>query len=169
MPFAGLDKLNISLDSLHAPLFAKLTRRDALPRVLAAIDLALSLGFSPLKVNCVLMAGVNEHELLDFAAFAIEKQIDVRTAREGRWEEGRMGVAGEGEGRRKGREECEGRQERRGNWRGGERGVGGGRRMGGGGMAWWRPTLLRAVRYVSSSTNVHGSVACTHTVDSDCV
>lgn len=59
---AGLDKLNLSLDSLERQKFAKLTRRDGLHKVLKAIDLALELGISPLKVNCVLMAGTNDDE-----------------------------------------------------------------------------------------------------------
>jgi len=75
---AGLDRLNVSLDTLDRELFTKLTRRDGLERVLAAIDLAIELGYTPLKVNCVLMAGVNEHELLSFAALATERPIDVR-------------------------------------------------------------------------------------------
>lgn len=75
---AGLDRLNISLDTLQRELFAQITRRDGLPRVLKAIDLASEMGFSPLKVNCVLMANVNEQELLDFAALAVRKSLDVR-------------------------------------------------------------------------------------------
>ena len=53
----GLDRLNLSLDTLDRQRFVQLTRRDGLKRVLDAIDLALSLGLEPLKVNCVLMAG----------------------------------------------------------------------------------------------------------------
>lgn len=75
---AGLDRLNISLDTLSRELFTQLTRRDGLGRVLKAIDLAQELGYSHLKVNVVLMAGVNEDELLDFAALAVAKSIDVR-------------------------------------------------------------------------------------------
>jgi len=56
----------------------RLTRRDGLSRVLKAIDLASELGYEPLKVNCVLMAGVNEGELLDFAEMAVSKRVDVR-------------------------------------------------------------------------------------------
>ena len=74
---AGLDRLNVSLDTLDRSLFTTLTRRDGLGRVLSAIDKAVELGYAPLKVNCVLMAGVNEHELLDFAALALERPIDV--------------------------------------------------------------------------------------------
>ena len=74
----GLDKLNLSLDTLDRDKFVKLTRRDGLKRVLEAIDLAIELGIKPLKLNCVLMAGTNDDELLDFAALSLQKQIDVR-------------------------------------------------------------------------------------------
>ena len=58
----GLDKLNLSLDTLDRQKFSTLTRRDGLHRVLAAIDLAIDLGIRPLKLNCVLMAGTNDDE-----------------------------------------------------------------------------------------------------------
>ena len=74
----GLDKLNLSLDTLDRQKFLKLTRRDGLQRVLDAIDLALDLGISPLKVNCVLMAGTNDDELLEFAELSRSRPIDVR-------------------------------------------------------------------------------------------
>jgi len=80
---AGLDRLNISLDTLDRDAFARLTRRDALPKVLGAIDRALELGVRPLKVNCVLMRDApglpgNEHELLEFARLSLDRPIDVR-------------------------------------------------------------------------------------------
>ena len=57
----GLDRLNVSLDTLEREKFNTLARRDALPKVLETIDQALGLGL-PLKVNCVLMRGTNEDE-----------------------------------------------------------------------------------------------------------
>ena len=74
----GLDKLNLSLDTLDRQKFITLTRRDGLKKVLAAIDLAIDLGIRPLKLNCVLMAGTNDDELLDFAALSRDRPIDVR-------------------------------------------------------------------------------------------
>jgi len=74
----GLDRLNLSLDTLDRQRFIDLTRRDGLQRVLDAIDLALSLGLEPLKVNCVLMAGTNDDELLEFAEMSRVRSIDVR-------------------------------------------------------------------------------------------
>jgi len=75
---AGLDKINISLDTLDRKKFAKLTRFDALPKVLAAIDSAISLGFSPLKINCVVMRNTNDDEVMDFARLSLERPVDVR-------------------------------------------------------------------------------------------
>ena len=74
----GLDKLNLSLDTLDRQKFITLTRRDGLRRVLEAIDVALELGIKPLKVNCVLMTGTNDDELLEFAELSRARPIDVR-------------------------------------------------------------------------------------------
>jgi len=60
---AGLDKLNLSLDTLDAQRFVKLARRDGLKLVLRAIDAAIDEGFEPLKINCVVMRGVNDDEV----------------------------------------------------------------------------------------------------------
>lgn len=75
---AGLSGLNVSLDSLRRERFAEIARRDALPLVLDGIEAALDAGFSPLKLNVVVMAGVNEDELGDFAELAIARPIQVR-------------------------------------------------------------------------------------------
>ena len=65
---AGLGRINVSLDSLRRDRFAALTRRDALPSVLEGIDAALAAGFHPVKVNCVLVRGVNDDEVVELAA-----------------------------------------------------------------------------------------------------
>lgn len=75
---AGLDRINISLDSLHRDRFEELTRRDELDRVLAGIDAAVAAGFDPVKLNVVAMAGVNEDEIVDFATFGRERGVVVR-------------------------------------------------------------------------------------------
>ncbi|MCA1682761.1 MAG: radical SAM protein, partial [Actinobacteria bacterium] len=75
---AGLARVNISCDSLRADRFAALARRDALAATLGGIDAAVAAGFSPVKVNCVLMRGVNDDEVVDFAAFGREKGVTVR-------------------------------------------------------------------------------------------
>jgi cyclic pyranopterin phosphate synthase len=67
---AGLRRLNVSLDSLRRDRFLALTRRDELDRVLAGIEVAQQAGFDPVKVNVVLVRGVNDDEIVDIAAWA---------------------------------------------------------------------------------------------------
>jgi cyclic pyranopterin phosphate synthase len=75
---AGLKRVNISLDSLHRDRFIELTRRDELDRVLDGIDAAIDAGFTPVKINAVLMRGINDDEIVDFARFGREKGVVVR-------------------------------------------------------------------------------------------
>jgi len=75
---AGLRRLNISLDSLRPSTFVELTRRPALDQVLDGIDAAIEAAFDPVKVNCVLMRGVNDDEIVDFATFGRTKGVTVR-------------------------------------------------------------------------------------------
>jgi len=75
---AGLRRVNVSLDSLREERFAALTRRDVLPRVLEGIDAALAAGLSPVKVNAVVIRGVNDDEVLDLAAFGRDRGVSVR-------------------------------------------------------------------------------------------
>lgn len=67
---AGLRRVNVSCDSLRADRFPTIRRRGRLEEVLEAMDAAEAAGLSPVKVNVVLMAGVNDDEILDFAALA---------------------------------------------------------------------------------------------------
>ncbi len=75
---AGLRRINVSLDSLQPETFTALTRRDALDKVLEGIDAALDAGLDPVKVNCVVMRGVNDGEIVDLAAYGREKGVGVR-------------------------------------------------------------------------------------------
>jgi len=75
---AGLGRINISLDSLQRDRFVELTRRDQLDDVLAGIDAAVESGLAPVKVNVVVMAGVNQDEVVDFAAFGRNRGVTVR-------------------------------------------------------------------------------------------
>ena len=75
---AGLRRINISLDSLRADRFLELTRRDELERVLDGIDAAKEAGLDPVKVNVVLVGGVNDDEVVDFARFGRERDVTVR-------------------------------------------------------------------------------------------
>lgn len=75
---AGLDSLNISLDTLKKERFEKFTRRQGWNRVMAAIDLAIQLEFKQLKLNCVMMRNFNDDELIDFVELTKNRPIDVR-------------------------------------------------------------------------------------------
>jgi GTP 3',8-cyclase len=67
---AGLHRVNVSCDSLRPERFAAVRRRGRLDRVLAGMDAAEAAGLRPLKVNVVLLSGVNDDEVEDFARFA---------------------------------------------------------------------------------------------------
>ena len=75
---AGLRRVNVSLDSLQPSRFAELTRRDSLDRVLDGIDAAVAAGFDPVKVNCVVMRGLNDDEIAAFVEFGRCKGVEVR-------------------------------------------------------------------------------------------
>ncbi|CAN5669794.1 GTP 3',8-cyclase MoaA [soil metagenome] len=75
---AGLDRVNVSLDSLRPERFAALTRRDELPKVLAGIRAAVAAGFDPVKVNVVVVRGSNDDEIVDFARFGRDEGVAVR-------------------------------------------------------------------------------------------
>ena len=75
---AGLERINISLDSLQRERFEQITRRDELDKVLDGIDAAVSAGLAPVKINCVVMRGVNDDEIVDFARFGRERGVTVR-------------------------------------------------------------------------------------------
>ncbi|NLG47140.1 MAG: GTP 3',8-cyclase MoaA [Gordonia sp.] len=75
---AGLERFNISLDTLRADRFAQLTRRDRLDDVLAGIEAARATGLVPLKINTVAMRGTNDDELIDLVRFAREHGAQLR-------------------------------------------------------------------------------------------
>jgi len=63
---AGVQRINVSLDSLNPRTFTRITRGGDLKRVLAGLDAALAAGFPPPKINVVIMRGINDTEILDF-------------------------------------------------------------------------------------------------------
>jgi cyclic pyranopterin phosphate synthase len=75
---AGVDRATISCDSLLRHRFAEMTRRDALDRVLAGMRAAEAAGLTPIKVNCVVIGGTNDGEVVDFARWARETGYEVR-------------------------------------------------------------------------------------------
>jgi GTP 3',8-cyclase len=75
---AGLRRVNISLDTLRGDRFAELTRRDQLASVLDGIEAAKEAGLDPVKLNTVVMRGVNDDEVLDLATFGRDRGVVVR-------------------------------------------------------------------------------------------
>ncbi|MEY3806156.1 MAG: hypothetical protein RIR69_968 [Actinomycetota bacterium] len=75
---AGLDRINISLDSLQRERFLAMTRRDELDNVLAGIDEAVATGFEKVKVNSVIERGTNDDEIVALATFGRERGVEVR-------------------------------------------------------------------------------------------
>lgn len=75
---AGLTRINVSLDSLHEETFTKLTRRPFLDRVLAGVDAAWAAGLGPVKLNAVLMRGINDAESPDLLAWALDRGYELR-------------------------------------------------------------------------------------------
>jgi GTP 3',8-cyclase len=75
---AGLHRMNVSVDSLQPQTFAEITRGGDLSRVLDGLAAAEEAGFPPPKINVVVMRGVNDDEVLEFAALTIAKRYKVR-------------------------------------------------------------------------------------------
>jgi cyclic pyranopterin phosphate synthase len=75
---AGLDRVNVSLDTLDRDRFAAMTRRDRLPHVLAGLAAARDAGLAPVKVNTVLMRGTNAEEAVPLLRFCVENGYHLR-------------------------------------------------------------------------------------------
>ena len=74
---AGVKRINISMDSLDGERFKTITRTGDLAKVLAGIDKAIAVGFEGIKLNTVLMRGINDDEAENLVQFAIDKKIDI--------------------------------------------------------------------------------------------
>ncbi|MFH1753695.1 MAG: GTP 3',8-cyclase MoaA [Candidatus Omnitrophota bacterium] len=75
---AGINRINISLDTLREDRFKNITKTQYLGDVLRGIDKANEFDITPLKLNMVVMRGVNDDEILDFVEFARQKRLTVR-------------------------------------------------------------------------------------------
>ena len=72
---AGVNRLNVSLDTLRPDRFAAITRRDRLADVLSGMAAARDAGLSPVKINSVLLRGVNDDEAVDLLRFAVARRF----------------------------------------------------------------------------------------------
>jgi cyclic pyranopterin phosphate synthase len=75
---AGISKINISLDTLKAERFARITGVDCFAQVWRGIEKAQAVGFAPVKLNMVVMRGINDDELADFARLSRDTDLHVR-------------------------------------------------------------------------------------------
>ena len=75
---AGLDRINVSLDTLEVDTFIRLARRNRLADVLAGLAAAAEAGLTPVKVNAVLMRDVNDHEAVDLLQFCLDHGYELR-------------------------------------------------------------------------------------------
>ena len=75
---AGLTRINVSLDSLHEDTFTQLTRRPFLSKVLDGVDHARAAGLGPVKINAVLMRGINDHEAPALLEWALDRNVELR-------------------------------------------------------------------------------------------
>ena len=75
---AGLRRVTVSLDTLRPERFESITRRKGLDRILAGIAAARAAGLAPVKINMVVIRGVNDDEILDFVRFAGREELELR-------------------------------------------------------------------------------------------
>ncbi len=108
---AGLDRLTVSLDTLHRERFRRITRGAEIEWVWRGIEAAIAAGFRHPKINCVAMRGINDDEFADFAALTKETDVTVRFIEY--MPLGRTALGGDYQARFIGEEEIRGRITRR--------------------------------------------------------
>ncbi|MDX1933436.1 MAG: GTP 3',8-cyclase MoaA [Capsulimonadales bacterium] len=75
---AGIRRVNISMDTLRPDRFERIARRPEYVRAWDGVEAALAVGFAPIKLNCVVMRGVNDDEIVDFARLTLTRPLSVR-------------------------------------------------------------------------------------------
>jgi len=75
---AGLDRVNVSLDTVRSETFHTITRRDRFPDVVAGLEAAKAAGLGPVKVNAVLLRGVNDDQAAELLGWCLERGYDLR-------------------------------------------------------------------------------------------
>ena len=75
---AGVSRVNISMDTLRRERFERIARRPEFERSWAGVEAALEHGFAPVKLNCVVMRGINDDEIIEFARLTLDRPISVR-------------------------------------------------------------------------------------------
>jgi cyclic pyranopterin phosphate synthase len=75
---AGLDRINVSLDTIRPDTFAEITRRDRLHDVIAGLEAAQAAGLEPIKINAVLMRGINDDQAPELLAWCLDRGYELR-------------------------------------------------------------------------------------------
>lgn len=75
---AGLDRINVSLDTVNRETFAEITRRDRLPDVIAGLEAAVAAGLEPIKINAVLLRGSNDHQAPELLRWCLDRGYQLR-------------------------------------------------------------------------------------------
>jgi len=75
---SGVDSLNISLDSMNKSKFISITQKDEADRILSVIDEAIEIGYSPVKINSVIIKGINDNEILNFVDYFKNMDVNLR-------------------------------------------------------------------------------------------
>lgn len=75
---AGIQRINISLDTLRPERFAQITQNNSFDRVLEGIEEAKRVGFAPIKINCVAVRGFNDDEIVDFLKWGAANDLQIR-------------------------------------------------------------------------------------------
>jgi cyclic pyranopterin phosphate synthase len=75
---AGLDRVNVSLDSIDPATYSTITRRDRLPDVIAGLEAAAAIGLSPVKVNAVLLRGINDDQAPALMQWCLDRGYELR-------------------------------------------------------------------------------------------
>jgi cyclic pyranopterin phosphate synthase len=78
LKMAGLQRVNVSLDTLQPVKFQEIARRGCIEQVLEGIKTAQAVGLQPMKINCVALKGVNDHEAAEFARWTLQEDVHVR-------------------------------------------------------------------------------------------
>ena len=75
---AGIRRVNLSMDTMRPERFVEIARRPEYARAWEGVEAALRVGFDPVKLNCVVMRGINDDEILDFARLTVDRPLSVR-------------------------------------------------------------------------------------------
>lgn len=98
LKYAGLDRVNISLDTINPKKFQKITRNGDITQVFKGIEAAKNVGLNPIKINCVVMKSSNEDDAIEVAEYCKKNDLQVRFIHMMNLETGEFSIVEGGEG-----------------------------------------------------------------------